>query len=288
MRVIAATVVLVCSASVQAMALTTPAAGKLDARMTTAAYNPAEVYAVHVGQGQGLAVKLCSGDTAIEVYGVPKNIMLAYLSVDTVIFRAGAEQLAGAPIFVRARAADGTTARTYALMADTKPPEDAPLSVAFVCQQEDAAKRNAAWAAGKAARDQKAAEAALKLAAQTRCDGDDKLNYAYTLQGKRTEDWELLPSRQVVDDGEQTRFCVGGLQRVPVIYIINPDGKEAVVKNTFDPSTGVITVYQTARDWRMRDGENAVLCVHNLKFSATSPLRSETHTISPNVERIVK
>lgn len=279
-RIASGSVAILCIASVHARAMTEPTPGKLDPRMTTAAYDPAQVYAVHVGQGQTYAVALCPSDDAREAFGADKDTLKAAPSGNTVILGAGSAQVAPRPIFIRASTKDGGS-RTYAILVDTKPVSEAALSLAFTCPAEDRAKQAAAWQAAKTAKEQKAAEAALS---QARGDADG--NFKYTLQGEKVADWDLLPTRQVSDDGASTHFRFPGNMRVPIIYAMTPDGHEAVSDYTFDSKTGVATVHQLARQFRLRDGD-ALLCVRNLAFDAVG-VRSETGTASPNVERVVK
>src|SRR4051812_10699322 len=85
---------------------------KLDPRMVTAAYDPAQVYALHIPQGQTLVVTLGATETAIEGYGADKSTLLAYPSGNAMFFISGEPGVAPRPIFIRSRLADGTM-RTY-------------------------------------------------------------------------------------------------------------------------------------------------------------------------------
>jgi type IV secretion system protein VirB9 len=74
--------------------------------------------------------------------------------------------------------------------------------------------------------------------------------------------------------------------RLPVIYVVNPDGKEAVAEPTFNSETGVATVHQLARVFHLRDGD-ALLCVFNRAYDPVG-VRSTTGTIATTVARVTK
>jgi type IV secretion system protein VirB9 len=165
------------------------------------------------------------------------------------------------------------------LVDNLRPIDEAAVSVTFTYPGDDAAAKIAQWRWTQAQKDQKAAKAALDAAS-----GASDSNLHYVLQGKEPADWDLLPTREVSDNGTDTHFHFPGAMRVPIIYAVNPDGKEAVVDPTFNSQTGVATVHQLARIFHLRDGD-AMLCVFNRAFDPIG-VRSETGTISPGVERV--
>jgi type IV secretion system protein VirB9 len=261
-----------------AWALQEPSPGKLDPRMVTAAYDPAQVYAVHVPQGQTLAITLAPNEIATDGFGGDPKMLRSDLSGNVVMLWSGDAPVPPRSIFIRSRRPDGTT-RTYALLVDTRPPDQAALSLTFTYPADDAAAKLAAWRQAAAVREQTAARVALDAAS-----GASDTNLHYVLQGERTQDWDLLPTREVSDNGTDTHFHFPGAMRVPIIYAVNPDGKEAVVEPTFNSQTGVATVHQLSRIFHLRDGD-ALLCVFNKAFDPVG-VRSETGTISPDVARV--
>jgi type IV secretion system protein VirB9 len=184
-------------------------------------------------------------------------------------------------MFIRTRTVDGTRTRTYALLVDTRPPAQAALSFTFTYSADEAAAKLARWRQAVADREQKATKAALDAAS-----GAADSNVRYVLQGEKAEDWDLLPTREVSDNGTDTHFHFPGAMRVPIIYAVNPDGKEAVVEPTFNSQTGVATVHQLALVFHLRDGD-ALLCVFDKAFDPVG-VRSGTGTISPDVDRVTR
>jgi type IV secretion system protein VirB9 len=255
--------------------------GKLDPHMVTAAYDPAQVYALHIPQGQTLAVTLAPDEIATDGFGADKTLLLSDLSGNVVLYNAGSEPVPPRTLFIRSRSLDGTRTRTYSFLADTKPASDAMSSFTFTYPADDYARRVAAWKQAQAQREQKAVVDDLE---RTRVGNDS--NVKYVLQGEKLEDWDLLPTRQVSDNGTDTHFFFPGNMRVPIIYALNPDGKEAVVEPTFNSRTGIATMHQLSRVFHLRDGD-ALLCVYNHAFDPIG-VRSQTGTDSPDIERVTK
>lgn len=280
-----------------AWALQEPVPGKLDPRMVTAPYDPAQVYAVHVPQGQTLAITLSPNEVATDGFGGDPKLLRSDLSGNVVLLWSTDTPVAARSIFIRSRSLDGTKTRTYALMVDTKSlnVDDrngacgfaekqwtcAAVSFTFTYPADDAATRATQWRLAQADKEQRAAKAALD-AASGATDG----NFKYVLQGETPGDWNLLPTREVSDNSTDTHFHFPGAMRVPIIYAVNPDGKEAVAEPTFNSQTGVATVHQLARVFHLRDGDS-LLCVFNRAFDAIGT-RSQTGTISPDVERVTR
>jgi type IV secretion system protein VirB9 len=249
--------------------------------MVTAAYDPAQVFAVHVPQGQTLAINLSPDEIATDGFGSDSKMLRADLSGNVVMLWSGDAPVTPRSMFIRTRTLDGSRTRTYALLVDTRPPDRAALSFTFTYPADEAAARLARRRQAEADREQQAAKAALDAAS-----GATDSNVRYVLQGEKPEDWDLLPTREVSDNGIDTHFHFPGAMRVPIIYAVNPDGKEAAVEPTFNSVTGVATVHQLARVFHLRDGD-ALLCVFNKAFDAVG-VRSDTGTISPDVERVTK
>ena len=254
---------------------------KADPHMVTANYDPSQVYAFHIPQGQAAVVTLGAGETALEGFGGDSTILRVDPSGNAMVFITGEPVVAQRPIFIRSRLADGLTMRTYSLLVDSVPTNRAEFGFTFNYPAEEAAKRAVIWRQARAEREQK--DLAAQLAASQ---GPNDTNFKYVLQGERLEDWNLLPTRQVSDNGSETHFSFPGNMRVPIIYAVNPDGKEAIADVTFDSRTGIATVHQLARAFHLRDGD-ALLCVFNKAFDPVG-VRSATGTISPDIERVAR
>ncbi|MGH7076508.1 MAG: TrbG/VirB9 family P-type conjugative transfer protein, partial [Acetobacteraceae bacterium] len=104
-------------------------------------------------------------------------------------------------------------------------------------------------------------------------------NYHYVARGDRS----LAPA-EVSDDGYSTVFVFPGNERIPAIFRIDADGKEAVAETSVHGDAVVAT--GTAREWVLRDGRT-VLDVYDLSYNpiGTTP---GTHTISPGVVRTLR
>jgi type IV secretion system protein VirB9 len=106
-----------------------------------------------------------------------------------------------------------------------------------------------------------------------------KRNWHYVAQGDRT----LLPL-EIFDNGYSTVFRFPGNVRIPAIFMLNPDGKEATAN--YAVNGDLVTVGSVARGWRLRDG-NTVLSIWNKAYDPVGD-SPDTGTISPDVERVVK
>lgn len=92
---------------------------------------------------------------------------------------------------------------------------------------------------------------------------------------------ELEPS--VWDDGSSTYFRFPGNARLPTFYVVNPDGKEAVTDYTVDPASNMVVIHQTARQFKLRDG-NQVACIVNHAWNPVG-YSTGTGTTNPNIAR---
>jgi type IV secretion system protein VirB9 len=90
----------------------------------------------------------------------------------------------------------------------------------------------------------------------------------------------FIPS--VSDDGQSTYLEFPAQTRIPAIYVVNPDGKEAMTAYSVDG--GLVTVNQTAPEFRLRDGD-AVVCIHNKGWTSIGASPG-TGTTSPDVIRV--
>ncbi len=103
-------------------------------------------------------------------------------------------------------------------------------------------------------------------------------NYKYVAQGDRS----LVPLA-VWDNGYSTLLQFAGNARIPSIFVIDPDGKEATA--SYSVNGDVVQLDQTAREWRLRDG-GTVLNIYNLGYQSVGG-NPETGTTSPDVSRII-
>ncbi len=104
-------------------------------------------------------------------------------------------------------------------------------------------------------------------------------NWHYVAQGDRS----ILPL-EVFDNGFSTVFRFPGNVRIPSVFMIDPDGKEATAN--YAVKGDLVQVDSVARGWRLRDGQT-VLCIWNRAFNPVGQ-NPETGTTSPNVQRVVR
>jgi len=104
-------------------------------------------------------------------------------------------------------------------------------------------------------------------------------NWHYVAQGDRS-----LQPLEVFDNGYSTVFRFPGNMRIPAIFMLNPDGKEATAN--YAVKGDMVIVGSVARGWRLRDG-NTVLCIWNQAYNPIGN-NPDTGTISPDVERVVR
>lgn len=101
-------------------------------------------------------------------------------------------------------------------------------------------------------------------------------NLAYEVQGSTA----VAPS-EVTDNGRFTVLRFPGAQPMPAIYVVGPDGAEAVVP--FDVRGEFLVVHQIAAQLRLRRGRE-VVCIFNTAFQpAGAP--TGTATSAPDVDR---
>ena len=187
------------------------------------------------------------------------------------------------PAGLRRYVFDITTRPTADLGSDA---DDVYYSVQFLYPNEEAAARRAAKAAEDARVEAQvqAREAELELRyahqeleARARDPFTGPRNWRYVAQGDRS----FFPF-EVFDNGDSTVFRFPGNVRIPSIFQINPDGKEATPN--YSVKGDLVQVDSVARGWRLRDGKT-VLCIWNLAFDAVGQ-KPPTETTSPNVQRL--
>jgi type IV secretion system protein VirB9 len=256
--------------------LPTPAAG--DPRMRTVQYQPDNVVNVVTTLGATLAIQFAADEAVADIWVSDSDKKdCRVVGAGNVALVKPAVKLAPAPMFVRTQKADGSF-RLYTFQLEVRdgdaPAADTMFRIRFVYPAEQAAARRAA--AVKAAQQTREVQARRALAAAP---PPGPPNYRYVAQG----DANLLPSA-MWDDGQQTHIRWPGNVRVPAVYVIGPDGKEMLAN--FSVENGEVTVHQTDRMFRFRDGDT-VLCVFNRGWDPVGA-NPGTGTTSPSVVREIK
>ncbi|MBY5336957.1 P-type conjugative transfer protein VirB9 [Rhizobium leguminosarum] len=266
----------------------TPAAGKLDPRMRYLAYNPNQVVRMSTAVGATLVVTFGAGETVTAV-AVSNSKDLAALPRGNYLFFKASQALSPQPVIVLTASEAGT--RRYVFNISTrvmsrldKEQPDLYYSVQFVYPNDDAAARRKEiekqsifdGMRAKARSQQRAQDLLDQPAAAANPDAN---NFHYVAQG----DHSLTPL-EVFDNGVTTVFRFPGNVRIPSIYMINPDGKEAAANISIKGD--YIEVSAVAREWRLRDG-HTVLGIFN---SAYDPIGRNpgTGTVRADVWRVVK
>jgi len=282
-----------CVLSSRVLAEEDPVPGQRDARMRYVAYNPAEVVHLSTAVGATLVIGFGARETVAAV-AVTDSKDLKVMPKGNFVFFKSQEALPLQPVIVLT-STEGGEMRRYVFEITTGPAAslgaDAPgiyYSVQFTYPAEEAA-RQSALAAAKAAKElaeaqARAARYQLELAHQqmelkTRDPLSGERNWHYIAQGDRT----LLPL-EVFDNGYSTVFRFPGNVRIPSIFVINPDGKEATPN--YAVKGDLVQVESVARSWRLRDGQT-VLAIWNRAFDPVGK-NPGTQTTSANVQRIVR
>ena len=270
-----------------------PLPGASDNRMRTLAYNPGQVVHLSTAVGATLVVGFGAKETVTAV-AVTNSKDLKAMPKGSFLFFKSQEALPLQPVIVLTSMESGEM-RRYVFEITTTPMADlgvgAPgvyYSVQFTYPADEAAHRQAIWAA-QAAKDLVAsqareARAQLQLAHQqmeqhARDPMSGDRNWHYVAQGDRS----LLPM-EVFDNGYSTVFRFPGNVRIPSVFVINPDGKEATPN--YAVKGDLVQVDSVARGWLLRDGQT-VLAIYNKAFDPVGK-NPDTQTTSPNVQRVVK
>jgi type IV secretion system protein VirB9 len=270
-----------------------PIPGRQDARMRYLAYDPNQVVHLSTAVGATLVVGFGPKETVTAV-AVTDSKDLKAMPKGNFLFFKSQEALALQPVIVLT-STEGGEMRRYVFEITTVPAQslaaNAPgiyYSVQFTYPADEAA-RQRAQAEAQAAKEQAEAQARaaqLQLQAahhqmerQARDPLSGDRNWHYVAQGNRS----LLPL-EVFDNGYSTVFRFPGNVRIPSVFVINPDGKEATPN--YAVKGDLVQVESVARGWRLRDG-NTVLAVWNQAFDPVGR-NPETQTTSPNVQRVIR
>lgn len=276
-----------------------------DRHVCSVTYRADDVVEIDADVGATVAVQLSDKETlGAGSVAVSDRSDLKVSPDGSVLFLKAMRPMALQPFFLKTTLQDGAT-RVYALefqATDDSPPaapKDAPVAgvsaaaatsalpsppaskplakpflIRFVYPGDIAAARRVA--AQKAAVEHEASHATEVLAAAP---PPAPANYRYVAQG----DMNLVPDR-IWDDGQSTFLHFPGQVRIPALFVIAPDGKEALAD--YSVQYGTVIVHQTAREFRLRDGDTAL----NIWDQGWGPIGTNpgTGTTSPDVIRTLK
>jgi type IV secretion system protein VirB9 len=265
-----------------------PVSGTDDSRMRYIAYDAGQVVHLSTTVGSTLVVGFSPLETVTAVAETDSIHLAAIPKGNYLFFKPGAA-LPLQPIIVLTQRPDGSLRRYVFEMETVADPTTANgadgvfYSVQFTYPGDIAAAAAANWRADErqakieAAHAAAAAASAILASENTNPSIGDR-NYRYVAQGSAS-----LTPLTVWDNGYSTMFQFPGNERIPAIFVIDPDGKEATASYSVDG--GNVEVGQTAREFRLRDG-GTVLNVYNLGYSTVGQ-NPATGTTSPDVSRIV-
>jgi type IV secretion system protein VirB9 len=270
-----------------------PSALPQDSRMRIIAYSPSQVFHLSTATGATMVVAFAEDETVTEVAVTDSKDLKASPAKNYLFFKAVAP-LSLQPVIVLTTNPSGRLRRYVfeVTTVDAKSLADGAPGIYYSVQftypaDEWAARRAAELAAAQRAATAEAAAAAryqLELAhnemeAQARDPYSGPRNWRYVAQGDRS----LLPL-EVFDNGFSTVFRFPGNVRMPSLFVVNPDGKEATAN--YAVKGDLMQADAVARQWRLRDG-NTVLCIFNEGYDAIGD-NPGTGTISPDVDRVTK
>lgn len=301
-----------------ACAMEQPQHGKEDGRIRFVNYDPNNVVRLWTAAGATMTIQFGEGETITNV-SVPDAHTLKAEPKENFLFLKAAGCLIPEPVTVLTRNTNGKV-RPYNFEIHTNPQicpapgaphpavrqvsvdggnppgtgnlkliasdalsenADVMYFVKFAYPGDDAARRREA-AARRQARQEKE-ETSRNLSQQTESSARDPYsgnrNYRYAARG----DGGLQP-RWVWDNGYSTVFVFPSLQRVPSVFRLDPDGKEATADYAVHGDT--VIANGIAQMWRLRDGAT-VMEVWDLSYNPVGSTPA-TGTASPQVERVLK
>lgn len=293
---------LVCAAllpAVPALAEQDPLASRNDPRMRLIPYSPEQVVHLSTAVGATLVVGFGQHETVTSVAVTDSKDLKASPAGNFLFFKSGSP-LPLQPVIVLTTRDDGSR-RRYVFEVETVPTSDLSAagkgiyySVQFVYPGDEAVRRRTVESAKikQQEADQAAQATQYQLQAtheQMEREARDPFfgsrNWHYVAQGDHT----ILPI-EVWDNGNSTVFRFPGNVRVPSLFVLNPDGKEATanyaVKNDPAGQGSLIQTDRVARGWRLRDGQT-VLCIWNQSYDAIGR-NTGTDTSSQIVQRVTK
>lgn len=270
-----------------------PATGAYDTRMRYVAYNPGQVVHLSTVVGDTMVITFAPSETVTSV-AETDSLHLAAVPKGNYLFLKPSAALVLQPIIVLTQRQDGML-RRYVFEIETvtssisgNGADGIFYSVQFTYPGDEAAAaaaREAAEAAKIAQLNEEALQRATQQAALAVLDAQrtnpfaGPRNYKYVAQGDRN----LVPLA-VWDNGYSTVLQFATNARIPAIFVIDPDGKEATASYAVDG--GTVQIGQTVRELRLRDGAT-VLNIYNLGFDTVGG-NPGTGTVSPQVTRVVE
>ncbi|MDD2765509.1 MAG: TrbG/VirB9 family P-type conjugative transfer protein [Opitutaceae bacterium] len=267
-----------------AYAVQYPAPGREDARVRYVPYESGNVTDVWTAPGAALTVQFGSDETVVSV-AESDSAFLKVVPVQNYLFIKPTGILPAQPMAVLCKTSDGKLRHYFFQFETVNTPlgsgQNVDYAVVFTYPEQAYQQRLAAQKAAEAQALQQEAqnrlnEARAVLSAATVDQYEGPRNYEYVARGDR----QLSPS-EVWDNGASTVFTFPAMQRVPAIFYIQPDGKEATANYSVNGNTLVVS--GTAPEWRLRDG-HTVLEIYDLKYNPIGATTG-TNTISPDVER---
>lgn len=266
-----------------------PKHDQYDSRMRYVPYNEGQVVHLSTQIGATLVVGFSDKET-VSAVAETDSVHLASIPKGNYLFFKPGAALALQPVVVLTSLPDGKQRRYVFEIETVAAPSMANgvsgvyYSVQFTYPEEiekaDAAKEAAAaqvrLAAVVAAEQARAQYLLQKPTLDPNAAGN---NWHYVARGDRS-----LTPIAVFDNGYSTVFRFPQNERIPAIFVINPDGKEATAP--YSVSGGYAQVGMTAKEFRLRDG-GTVLDVYNLGYS-TMGVNPATGTVSNDVQRVVK
>jgi type IV secretion system protein VirB9 len=256
-----------------AAALEVPHPGRQDSRIRSIAYSPNQVVDLYAAVGATLTIQFGDDESIAEV-ALSDTADLKHAHAANILWLKATAKMDTQPISVRTLRTDGTS-RLYAFQWQTRDGGNTVQTpnvfyiVRFTYPLDSL--KTAQTAEKKASDDAEAARAAQLLKATS----ETTINRRYVGQGDRA----LEPA--IWDDGNSTFLRFAGNMRVPTVYVLNPDGKEAVAPYTVEGE--IVTLHQTSRGIRLRDGD-LVLCIWNQAWTPSGH-PTGTGTTSPVVRR---
>ena len=266
-----------------------PKRDQYDSRMRYVPYNEGQVVHLSTLVGATLVVGFSDKET-VSAVAETDTVHLASVPKGNYLFFKPGAALSLQPVVVLTTLPDGKSRRYVFEIQTVTAPSMANgsagvyYSVQFTYPEEmqkaDAAKEAVAVQARlAAAATAEQARAQYLLQKPTLDPSDARNNWRYVARG----DHSLTPIA-VFDNGYSTVFRFPQNERIPAIFVVNPDGKEATAP--YSVSGGYAQVGLTAKKFRLRDG-GTVLDVYNLGYT-TMGINPASGTVSADVQRVVK
>jgi len=267
-----------------AFAVQYPQPGREDARVRYVPYQSGNVTDIWTAPGAALTVQFGSDETVASV-AESDSAFLKVVPVQNYLFIKPTGILPSQPIAVLCKTSDGKL-RHYFFQFETVnnqlgTGQNVDYAVVFTYPEQAYEKRVVAQRAAETRALQQEAQSRLNeaRAAMNAATVNQYLgprNYEYVARGDR----QLAPA-EVWDNGYSTVFTFPAMQRIPAMFDIQPDGKEATAN--YSVSGNTVVVPGTAPEWRLRDG-HTVLEIYDLRFNPIGATPG-THTVSPEVQR---